>query len=243
MIRTTKRTARKIYRMYRSMDRYFGNLAWWPAETPFEVIAGAVLTQNTAWPNVEKALDSLRAKGLLDPESIIRTDGEELGEIIRSSGFFRQKSARLKSVSRYLYARGRDWHKVLAESPAASVRQELLNIKGIGKETADSILLYALEKKVFVVDNYTKRILTRHFVTEKGIKYDQVQRIIQESVPAKIQLYKQFHALFVETAKNFCRKSRPLCGECPLRRFKREIKEEEHNYGRKNSSNSDKSRA
>ena len=221
MIRTKKSTSGKILRMYKSMDRHFGDLAWWPAETPFEVIAGAILTQNTAWPNVEKALDSLRGNCMLDPESILQADEEALGEMIRSSGFFRQKSKRLKNVSRYLLACGSGWRMKLSERSSGRLRQELLQINGIGKETADSILLYALEKKAFVVDNYTKRVLLRHGVTGMDSGYDEIQRIIEDSVPADTALFKQFHALFVETAKNYCRKNNPLCGECPLRRFKR----------------------
>lgn len=192
------------------LSRY-GPRCWWPAETPFEMMVGAILTQNTAWTNVEKAIASFGDK--LSPHYIAATDAAELAEIIRSTGYYNQKVIKLKALTAW-FARY-DYEIEQAKTlDGQALRQELLAVKGIGPETADSILLYALDKPFFVIDAYTRRILHR-LGYDIPSAYDDLRMNIQADIPEDIDLYQEFHALIVEHAKRHCKKN-PDCPGCPL---------------------------
>jgi endonuclease-3 related protein len=206
--------------IYRTLREAFGHQEWWPARTPFEVMVGAILTQNTNWNNVETAIENLREAGLLQPGALCNTQLEELQMLIRPAGYYRQKAARLLRLARWVKERcgPADCRlKALQTRPLDELRVELLQINGIGPETADSILLYALEKPVFVIDAYTVRIFGRHELIEPGVPYAELQEEFQHRLPEDVELYKDFHAQLVEVGKRFCSKTSPACSQCPLR--------------------------
>jgi endonuclease-3 related protein len=202
---------------YESMNGHFGDLGWWPAETPFEVIVGAILTQNTAWRNVAVAIGNIKSAGLMSVEGIMETDDETLAELIRPSGYYRIKTRRLKSFVGYLKERYEGDLNSMFAVEWRELRGSLLDVKGIGRETADSILLYAGGKPVFVVDAYTKRILSRHGMVGEHADYDEIQTLFMEYLPGDAGLYNQYHALIVNTGKAFCLKKVPRCEICPLK--------------------------
>ncbi len=201
---------------FMAMLDHFGPQDWWPAESPFEVAVGAILTQNTAWKNVEKALSNIRERGLLDPHALLRLKDEELARLIRPAGYYNIKSKRLKSFLEWLNGRTGGDIELLKEVETWKLREELLGIKGIGPETADSILLYALEKPVFVVDAYTIRALSRHDIIDQEAGYHQVQELFMDNLPVDAALFNEFHALFVALGKDHCRARRPVCNSCPV---------------------------
>ncbi|MDZ4164816.1 MAG: endonuclease III domain-containing protein [Smithellaceae bacterium] len=210
-----EREASPLVLIYDLLDGHFGDLRWWPAKSPFEVIIGAILTQNTAWVNVEKAIGNLRERHLLSPEALAQLPEEELAELIRPSGYYRLKTRRLKSFLKLLFDRyGGDLGAMFARE-AWDLRGELLQVNGIGEETADSILLYAGIKPVFVIDAYTRRIFSRHGIIREGASYGDIQSLVMNVMAPDVRSYNQFHALLVNTAKHFCRK-RPACSICPL---------------------------
>lgn len=197
-------------RIYRSLLRRFGKQGWWPAQSRFEVVVGAILTQNTNWRNVEKVISNLRKAGMLDPGKISRAGKGKIEELIRPSGFYRQKAERLKGITKWFLSanpkRGKE-----------KLREELLSIKGVGKETADSIILYAFDKPVFVVDAYTRRMCDRHELVE-GKDYEDYRSFFEKNLPKDVELYKEFHALIVELGKRHCKK-KPECEKCPVFRL------------------------
>lgn len=197
--------------LYESLFAYYGNLEWWPAKTPYEVIVGAVLTQNTSWTNVEKAMTGF--KGELSPELVAEMPIEKLKAIIRPAGFFNQKAIYLKAVTAWYEQYGYDVVAVRRKS-LKELRAELLMIKGVGPETADSILLYAFELSTFVVDAYTKRLCSRYPVAV-GKSYQAVKTHFEEALPKSVEIYNNFHALIVINAKTHCKK-KPICMGCPL---------------------------
>lgn len=192
-------------------------MRWWPARTPFEVIVGAILTQSTAWGNVERAIVNLRAARLLTPSAMLRVSTPRLAALVRPSGYFRQKAKKLKAFVRFLQKEYCGSLQRMFSTPTAELREKLLSVHGIGPETADSILLYAGNHPVFVVDAYTHRIFGRHGITDGKPEYEKVRAFIESAIPAQAQLFNEFHALIVNTGKNWCRKSAPRCNECPLR--------------------------
>ena len=202
-----------IRNLYQSLLSFYGPQGWWPAETPFEVIVGAILTQNTAWRNVEKAISNLKKENCLTPERILSCPEEKLKELIRPVGFYNQKAQRLKEVSRFIVEHG--GLEKLSKIPTNELRKMLLSLKGIGRETADSILLYAFERPVFVVDKYTHRIFTRLGLWNGPFDYERIRELVEREI-RNVSDLKEFHALLVEHAKRYCRKN-PLCDECPLR--------------------------
>ena len=204
-------------RYYEAMSRALGPMHWWPAQTAFEVIVGAILTQSTAWVNVERAISNLRAARVLTPSALLAVRTQRLAEMVRPSGYFRQKAKKLKAFVRFLQAEYGGSLKRMFESPTLELREKLLAVHGIGPETADSILLYAGNHPVFVVDAYTHRILERHGIADGKPDYERVRSFIEDALPRSPQLYNEFHALIVNTGKNWCRKKTPRCGECPLR--------------------------
>ncbi len=196
------------------MEEALGHQNWWPAETPFEVCVGAILTQNTNWSNVERAIKNLKQAGLLSPEGIAAAEDERLFGLIKPAGFYKQKAKRLKAFSKWLLEQG--GLDALKDTPTETLREMLLSIKGVGHETADSILLYALDRPVFVVDAYTYRIFLRHNLIYEEITYNELQELFMRNLPEDVELFKEYHALLVEVGKRFCKKKKPLCGGCPL---------------------------
>ncbi|MCI0498119.1 MAG: endonuclease III domain-containing protein [Planctomycetales bacterium] len=198
----------------RLYDRY-GPQHWWPGETPFEIIVGAILTQNTAWSNVEKAIGNLNKADRLTPEKLHRLSVEQLAGYIRPAGYFNIKADRLKHFLDWLFEKhGGSLEHLKALSPL-TLREQLLAIKGIGPETADSICLYAFSKPIFVVDAYTARIFGRHGMVEPGSGYEQVQDLFHGGLDKDIALYNEYHALIVRAGKEHC-KPKPRCSGCPL---------------------------
>ena len=200
--------------VYQDLLNHYGEQHWWPADSAFEMMVGAILTQNTSWYNVEKAIENLRKANVLDPTTLANCSRENLETWIRPAGFFRQKTERLFKLC--LFYHERQGVQGMKRWPMKVLRRFLLDVHGIGPETADSILLYAVEKPVFVVDTYTKRILHRIGILPEAVnKYDDVQHFIQQRTPNSLPLYQQFHALIVAHAKEYCRTT-PLCDHCPL---------------------------
>jgi endonuclease-3 related protein len=204
-----------LLKMYALLNGHFGDLRWWPADDPFEVMVGAILTQNTAWTNVEKAIFRLREQDLLRPAAIDAIGAETLAEVIRPSGYYHLKAARLKSFVRFFLDEFSGSLAGMSTAPLAPLRKKLLGVWGIGPETADSILLYACGKPSFVSDAYTERILLRHGMIPVKADYHQVRNLFMENLRQDVPLFKQYHALLVNTGKIFCRKA-AKCTFCPL---------------------------
>jgi len=194
-----------LLKIYKKLLKYFGKQNWWPADTRFEVIIGAILTQNTNWNNVEKAIANLKKAKVLTPLKLPCVPKRKLCGYIRPSGFFNQKAERLILFMDFLKKNYRNSIPVLMKENLADLRQKLLDLKGIGPETADSILLYAADKPSFVIDAYTKRIVSRLGISN-GDKYEDLQHLFQKSIPESVGIYKEYHALIVELAKNHCKK-------------------------------------
>jgi len=206
--------------MFTLMLNQFGPQHWWPGETELEMMAGAVLTQNTSWNNVEKAISNLKGKGLLNIEGLSRIPSESLAEEIKSVGYFNIKAGRLKNLINFIVEKySGDMDQLLMEK-TETLRGGLLSIKGVGPETADSILLYAAKRPVFVIDAYTYRILNRHGMVEDQITYDNLQSLFMDNLTGDAGLFNEFHALIVRTGKDFCR-GKPLCGSCPLKEWEK----------------------
>lgn len=193
---------------------HYGDLHWWPAESPFEVVVGAVLTQNTAWTNVERAIANLRTAGLLNAPRLRRTPHEELEGYIRPSGTYRVKARRLAALLEWL---GDDWQAALV-GPTEDVRRALLRVPGIGGETADAILLYSAGHPTFVIDAYTRRIMTRLGVHPAVDSYDGWRCLFMTALPANTAGFNAYHAGLVQLGKDYCRPN-PRCEACPLRTF------------------------
>lgn len=203
-------------RIYESLLGFFGPQGWWPGDSKFEIIIGAILTQNTAWSNVVKALDNIKNNGGLTPEFLYNIKKESLAELIRPAGYFNQKSGYLKDFIGFLMERFDGDLDKLFQLDKNHLRETLLSVRGIGSETADDIILYAAEKPVFVIDAYTKRIMSRHGICKADISYDNLQKMIEEEVPEDVNIYKDYHGLLVTLAKSHCRKNNPDCHSCPL---------------------------
>ena len=203
--------------VYNILLSKYGPQGWWPGAGPLDVVIGAILTQNTAWSNVEKAIDSLKIANLWSLESIHCSTEEELASVVRSSGYFNQKARKLKSFAEHIYMRYEwDVAKFLNQE-LTCLRKELLSIYGIGPETADDILVYAAEKPSFIIDVYTKRILGRLGIIDfkHRARYEDYQKLIQDQLPQDVRLFNEFHALLDNHAKLICKKS-PICSECVL---------------------------
>lgn len=202
--------------IFRALEIRFGAQQWWPAETPFEVIIGAILTQNTAWTNVEKAIANLKAANVLAPAALCRLSPTELEQLIRPAGFFRQKAARLRHVTTILVEHyGGDVERFCG-GPLDEARNRLLALPGIGPETADSVLLYAAHRPSFVVDAYTRRIFARLGMLDGNESYEAIRARFMSELPRDVSLFNEYHALIVTLAKVHCRKRQPVCPSCPL---------------------------
>lgn len=211
--------ARALPEFYRALETELGDLHWWPAKTPFEVIVGAILTQNTTWTNVERAIARLCEAGLLEPAAIARAPLSKLQRLVRSSGYYRQKARKLKAFVTFLNREFGGSLKRMFAFPTPALREKLLAVHGIGPETADSILLYAGHHPVFVIDAYTRRVLDRHGLLDARAGYHEAQALFHRHLPAEAPLFNQYHALLVETGKRWCRPREALCRQCPLGRF------------------------
>jgi endonuclease-3 related protein len=204
---------------FQTLLQGLGPQRWWPAKTPFEVIVGAILTQSTAWTNVERAIASLRREKMLTPRALERVPLARLARLIRSSGYFRQKARKLKAFVRFLREEYGGSLARMFRTPTQELREKLLAVHGIGPETADSILLYAGAHPVFVIDAYTKRVLERHgWVTSKA-GYEEMRALFEGNLERDASRYNELHALLVQVGKHWCRPQVARCDQCPLRRF------------------------
>ncbi len=212
--------ADKLKGFYSAMYSAFGPQGWWPGKTRFEVIVGAILTQNTAWANVEKAIANLRSRGVLSPAKLHGLSLAELAPLIRPAGYFNVKAKRLKNFTGHLFKEhDGSLDRLLRGRDPKELRGELLSISGIGPETADSIVLYAAGMPEFVVDAYTKRIFSRHSLAREDDGYEELKSVFMEGLEPDATLFNEYHALIVRTGKDFCRPREPLCGSCPLNVF------------------------
>ncbi len=234
--------------IYQKLREYFGPRGWWPADTPFEVCVGAILTQNTSWNNVVKAIENLRIHNALECKAIYRMNHDELAQMIKPAGYFNVKARRLKNFVNLLEDKyGGSLENMFSLQPiklianrreesvrthcsthdihgsgtahidnAKMLRQELLSVNGIGKETADSMILYAAGMPVFVIDVYTRRVLMRHNILHEKADYDEAQALFHDNLQADTSLFNDFHAQLVAVGNRFCRKT-PKCDECPLK--------------------------
>ena len=205
-----------LQKIYERLLAKYGPQSWWPAKTRFEVIVGAILTQNTSWTNVEKAIENLHQAELLSPGALKNIPVENLSQLIKPSGYFNVKARRLKNFVEFLFQEYNGQLEQMGKEPLKKLRQQLLSVNGIGPETADSILLYALDKPIFVVDAYTKRILSRHRLVERSADYHAVQKEFMQALATDVRMFNEYHALIVRLGKELC-KSKPLCELCPLK--------------------------
>jgi len=214
-------TGETLKAFYDALLERFGPQEWWPGETPFEVMVGAVLTQNTNWKNVEKAIANLKREGLLDPFRIHAAPPERLAEVIRPAGYYNIKARRLKNLVALLVDEFDGDIDALFSGPLDELRRRLLAVRGVGLETADSIILYAAGRPTFVVDAYTFRVTARHGLVIPEASYDELKSLFEDNLPADVRLFNEYHALIVRVGKKFCRK-RARCAGCPLEPFPHE---------------------
>ncbi|HAL45069.1 MAG: endonuclease [Planctomycetes bacterium GWF2_42_9] len=215
-------TRDKIQQIYESLFKRFGPQFWWPGETKDEIIVGAILTQNTNWQNVEKAIANLKQASVMSLEKLHDLPQDEIAELIRPAGYYNIKAKRLKNFLNWLFETHNGSLEEIQAMRTDSLREELLSVNGVGRETADSILLYALEKPVFVVDAYTYRIATRHHLIEPECDYEQLRSLFEDNLETDVKLFNEYHALIVYAGKEFCR-PRPKCSGCPLECLPHEI--------------------
>lgn len=208
-----------LLKIYNLLYEKFGPRHWWPGDTRLEIIIGAILTQNTAWKNVEKAIKNLKMEGVLKVKSLECLSEKKLARLIKPAGYYNIKSNRIKNFLIFLNTTYNGDMDRMFRTETQKLRSELLGVKGIGPETADSILLYAGEKPVFVVDAYTKRVFSRHNFASQETEYEKWQQLFQDNLPSDVKLYNEFHALIVELGKELCRSNNPMCTKCPIRRI------------------------
>ncbi|MDR2018213.1 MAG: endonuclease III domain-containing protein [Syntrophobacterales bacterium] len=209
-------TQERLLKIFSILLGAFGERHWWPGDTPLEIIVGAVLTQNTSWKNVAKAIGNMKANGIMDITKLYEIDPRDLADTIRPSGFFNIKSKRLKNVINFIYDQFDGTIENLRTIDTERLRKLLLGINGMGPETVDSILLYALDRPIFVIDAYTKRFLKNHRLYADRESYNDLQDYFQGNLPCDTYLYNEYHALIVVLCQTYCKKD-PLCGDCPLK--------------------------
>jgi len=205
-----------LLKIYNSLYNYFGPLNWWPGDTPSEIMIGTILTQNTSWGNVEKAIDNLKKENLLEPRKLYRINREELAQLIKPSGYYNIKAQRLKNFVNLFVNDFEGSAEKMFSGDGRELRKKLLKVNGIGPETADSILLYAGEKPFFVVDAYTKRIFSRHKLISKDSTYRQIQEFFIKNLDRDVKLFNEFHAQIVMLGKTICTSRNPNCAKCPI---------------------------
>ena len=204
--------------MYDLMLNHFGPQHWWPAEDALEMMVGAILTQNTSWNNVEKAIKNLKKRSILNIKALYSISVPELAEEIRPAGYFNIKAARLKNLIKFIVERYDGDISMLLMEKTDVLREGLLSIRGVGPETADSILLYAVERPIFVIDSYTHRILNRHGLADDQASYYELQGLFMDNLVEDTGFFNEFHALIVRLGKQYCRR-KPLCDRCPLEKW------------------------
>ena len=206
----------KLLEIYQKLYRAFGPQYWWPADSDFEVAVGAILTQNTSWSNVEKAIENLKRSRCLSFTKMRRLSEKKLAQLIRPAGYYNIKAKRLKIFFEFLWKNYRGSLKRMRLKETCALRTELLSVCGIGPETADSILLYALGKPIFVVDTYTRRIMSRHDVIKASYDYHDIQKVFMGHLRHDARIFNEYHALLVKCAKDFCKKHKMNCSTCPI---------------------------
>lgn len=202
--------------VYERLSAHYGPQNWWPADSPFEILVGAILTQNTNWENVTLAIANLKEADCLNFTTLQAMPVETLAEYIRPSGYYKIKAGRLKNLLQMIEDKYEGELQFLCDDSLDGARENLLRVKGVGPETADSILLYVAEKPVFVIDTYTHRVFSRHELVLEDNDYYGLQQEFLDSLPEDTSLFNEFHALIVAVAKEFCKKGKPRCKECPL---------------------------
>jgi len=217
-------TAKEILEeIYQRLYKAFGPQYWWPAQTPLEVTVGAILTQNTSWVNVEKAIANLKKKNLLNARALKKISLKRLAKLIMSTGYYNQKAKKIKNFINFLFDNYQGSLKKMFNEDFLVLRSQLLKVSGIGLETADSILLYAADKPIFVVDAYTRRILSRHNLIKPQATYSEIQNYFMDNLENKVKLFNEYHALLVHLGKKIC-KPKPNCRLCPLRGIESQIR-------------------
>lgn len=209
------KAASVLMNIYNKLFSFYGHQYWWPGDSPFEIAVGAILTQNTSWLNVEKAIRNLKKERLLNAKALYYLPTEKLASLIRPAGYYNIKAKRLKSFMKFLFKCYNGSMKKMQKEMISSLRGKLLGVNGIGEETADSILLYALQKPVFVIDAYTKRVFSSHGIIEYKAAYEEYQKMFHQELDEDVQLFNEYHALLVRVGKEHC-KPKPLCEKCPL---------------------------
>ena len=209
-------TTERLYELYNRLYEHFGAQGWWPGESPFEVMVGAILTQNTNWKNVEKAIINLQEADVLSLPLMSALPQSLLAEYIRPAGYYNIKAGRLRNFFDLINGQWDGDLEYFLRQPADVLREQLLSVKGIGPETADSMVLYGAEQPVFVVDTYTHRILSRHNIIGDSSAYHEIQEIFMDNLPEDTQLFNEYHALIVQVGKEYCKKTQPVCARCPL---------------------------
>jgi len=205
-----------LLKIYNSLYDFFGPLNWWPGDTPFEIMVGAVLTQNTSWSNVEKAINNIKKENLLEPWKLYRINRKELAQLIKPSGYYNIKARRLKNFLNLFVNDFEGSAEKMFSGDSGELRKKLLKVNGIGPETADSILLYAGNKLFFVVDAYTKRIFSRHKLISEDASYHQIQEFFSQNLDRDVKLFNEFHAQIVMLGKTICTSRNPNCAKCPI---------------------------
>jgi endonuclease-3 related protein len=211
-------TGQRLMEMFNLLLGHYGPQNWWPGETELEMMVGAVLTQNTNWGNVVKAIQNLKEKGLLSLDGLRLLTVTDLAQEIRPAGYFNVKAERLKNLINFIVDRYDGDLSILLKDETHNLREGLLSVKGVGPETADSIILYAADRPIFVIDAYTHRILKRHDMSEEQSTYQELQELFMDNLPEDPSLFNEFHALIVRTGKDYCRR-KPLCEPCPLKQW------------------------
>lgn len=206
----------KLMEAFERLHATFGPQHWWPGDSPFEIMVGAVLVQNTSWRNVERAIQNLRDAGVMEPHALFALSPEQLAELIRPAGYYQLKTKRLRNLLRLIVEQYDGTLDDMFNVGLSSLREELLSVNGIGPETADAILLYAAGKPTFVVDTYTNRILARHGWIDYEASYEDIKDHFESALPADAPLFNEYHALLVRVGKDFCKRSKPECEKCPL---------------------------
>jgi endonuclease-3 related protein len=215
-------TGDRLMEMYHLMLNHFGPQHWWPAADALEMMVGAILTQNTSWKNVEKAIKNLKKRSILNIRALHSISVPELAEEIRPAGYFNIKAARLKNLINFIVERYNGDVSMLLTEKTDILREGLLSIRGVGSETADSILLYAVGRPIFVIDSYTHRILNRHGLADDQASYHELQELFMDNLAEDTGLFNEFHALIVGIGKQYCRR-KPLCGKCPLEKWGKRV--------------------
>lgn len=214
---------KKLLGLYQVLLDNLGHQGWWPADSPFEVMIGAILTQNVSWNNVKKAINNLKEKSILEQKRLLEIDLAELAPLIRSTRYYNEKAKKIKNFLNFYFDEYNGDLETMSKEETMVLRKKLLKINGLGEETVDSILLYACDKPIFVVDAYTKRIFSRYGLIDTDANYLCIQKLFMENLPCDIELYNDFHAQIVHLGNAIC-KTKPECNKCPIREVNRTIK-------------------